>query len=320
MKIKITLTMLLAVIAVAMMAASAFSQTFTISRHMGTALNTAVNESNSTMAPNGLSLYFSSTRTDLGGLGGNDIYVSRRATLGSVWGAPQNLGATVNTSSTEHISSISRDGLTMFLFSNRPGGLGGNDIYFSTRTGAFNDFGWTAPINLGSPINTELDDGLAAYVEDEDFGNSLIFSSNRNNGGVDYDLFQSTRNANGTFNTPVAIDELNTPGAELRPAVRRDGLEIYFGAARFGGLGELGTFDIWISKRASTFLPWNPPVLVPNINTTEDENNPSLSPDGSILYFTAYRNGGVTGLDLYSATRCSLYSAAPSPSLRFTCF
>ncbi len=310
--------MLLTVIAVAMMAMSAFSQNFTTSRHMGAALNTAVNETNATLAPNGLSLYFSSNRTDLGGLGGNDIYVSRRATLGAVWGTPQNLGATINTSSTEHITSISLDGRTMFLFSNRPG-MGGNDIYLSTRTNPNDDFSWTTPVSLG--INTELDEGLAAYFEDPATGvNSLIFSTNRQNGGVDYDLFQSTRNANGTFNTPVAIDELNSVGAELRPAIRRDGLEIYFGASRPGSVGEMGTFDIWTSKRASVSAPWNPPVLLPNINTTEDENNPSLSPDGSILYFTAYRNAGVTGLDLYSATRCSLYSAASSPLLRFTCF
>ena len=70
-------------------------------------------------------------------------------------------------------------------------------------------------------------------------------------------------------------------------------------------------FDIWVSTRGSTSSPWETPTLVPGINTTFDEGAASLSPDGSILYFFSTRDDGLGGNDLLTATRCSLYSAAP---------
>ncbi|MCY7345141.1 MAG: hypothetical protein LH614_02890 [Pyrinomonadaceae bacterium] len=65
-------------------------------------------------------------------------------------------------------------------------------------------------------------------------------------------------------------------------------------------------FDIWVSTRASTTSPWNPPVLVSGINSLEDDRVPALSPDGSILYFDSTRAGGSGGFDLYSTTRVSV--------------
>lgn len=317
MKDKIRLTILLTVITVAMTAIGAFSQNFTVSRHMGATLNSTANDNDATLSPNGLSLYFSSLRTDLPGAeGGADIYVSHRATLASPWGTPINLGD-LNTSSNDRVLCLSLNARELFLASDRPGGQGGVDLYVSTPfPDGIDGFFWTPPLNLGQPINTELDELSAFYFEDQ-FVNTLIFSSNRQNGGVDYDLFQSIRNSIGTYDPPVAINELNSIGAELRPTIRRDGLEIFIGAFRPGGLG---AFDIWTSTRASVSSPWNPPVLVPNINTLENDNVPSLSPDGSILYFTSNRAGSLGGLDLYSTTRCSLYSAPASATSRFNCF
>ena len=316
MKIKITLTMLSAFLALAMLPIFAFSQndgstpnaatsfsTFSAPQNMGATLNSADNDVAPVAAPNGLSLYFTSNRS--GGQGGNDIYVSQRLTLSSAWGAPQNLGATVNTSSADATGSFSLDGRTMFLNSQRPGGMGGNDLYISTRTDPNNDFGWTAPVNLGAVINTTSSELGAVYFEDPTNGiNTLIFASDRN--GSDFYFYQSTRNANGTFNAPVPISELNgTTTSQTRSAIRRDGLEILFGSVRLGGLN-FPVFDIWVSTRASTTSPWNPPVLVSGINSLEDDRALGLSPDGSILYFDSTRAGGSGGFDLYSTTRVSV--------------
>ncbi len=314
MKIKTTITTLSTIVALAMMPIFAFSQnnlspnavtsfsTFSAPQNMGATINSADPEQNAVIAPNGLSFYFSSNR--LGGQGGNDIYVSQRPTLSSAWGAAQNL-AILNTSSGESAMSFSRDGREMFLQSARPGGLGGLDLYLSTRTDPNNDFGWTTPVNLGAVINTTSAESSAFYFEDPTNGiNTLIFASDRN--GADPHLFQSTRNANGTFNAPTPIIELNgATTAQLRPAIRRDGLEIFFGSVRLGGLN-FPVFDIWVSTRASTTSPWNPPVLVSGINSLEDDRVPALSPDGSILYFDSTRAGGSGGFDLYSTTRVSV--------------
>jgi hypothetical protein len=316
MKIKTTTIILTAVFAIAMNAASAYSQNhFSGPRNMGPVLNSPSNEQGGAIAPNGLSFYFTSNRP--GGLGGQDIYVSQRAALGAAWEAPQHLGATLNSSGDELLSSFSRDGRSVFFTSDRGTGTGLHNIYLSTRTDPNNDFGWTTPVNLGLPVNTEFSERGATYFEDPVTGAcSLIFSREFDPTMQPFhDLYQSTRNPDGTFNSPTVIAELNTIGSETRTAISRDGLEIFIQTARPGGLGSPppapATFDLFVSTRASTSSPWDTSVLVPSLNTISTEGGPGLSPDGSMLYFNSNRPGGFGGNDLYSATRCSLYSDSP---------
>jgi hypothetical protein len=311
MKNKISKIAFAAILAFLMMTASVFSQSnaFSAVQNMGAVLNSASNETGPMMSPNGLSLYFSSDRA--GGLGGIDIYVSQRATLGSAWGVPQNLGATVNSSSNDNITGFSLDGRSMLVNSARAGGMGGPDIWISMRTDANNDFGWTAPVNLGATVNCPTTDNSGNFFEDPSTGATiLLFSSDRiAMDGITLRFYQSTRNPDGTFNAPVLIDELNGEGSHFGSAIRRDGLEIFIASARPGGFNNGATFDIWTSTRASVSAPWNAPVLVPGTNTTAEERQPKLSPDGTILYFHSNRAGGFGGNDLYSAARCSLYAA-----------
>jgi hypothetical protein len=307
MKNKITLTMLSALLALATMAMSAYSQDINFSppQTMGATINSASNDANAVISPNGLSLYFTSNRT-----GDADIYVSQRSTLNSAWRAPQNLGATVNTAAEEAVGGFSLDGKTMFLSSDRAGdSLGLRDIYISTRTDPNNDFGWTTPDNLGATVNSPLEDFAAFYFEDPITGaGSIFFSSNRiGNPNIAYHIYQSTRNANGTFNAPTPVPELQV-GAEIKVAIRRDGLQMFMMAT----LPPPGTFDIYVSTRASTTALWNAPTLVPGISSNlVPDGSPSLSPDGMILYFHSGRSGGSGGNDLYSATLCSVYTTTP---------
>jgi len=304
MKQKLTLTILSASIALAMLATTTNSQNnFSSPRGMGTVLNSASNELNPVISPSGLSLYFASNRT-----GNNDIYVSQRPTLNSPWGPPNPVPA-LNSIASDTPGSFSLDGKTIFLQSTRKGGMGGRDNYISTRTDPNDDFGWNAPVNLGGPINTECSELAATYFEDPATGvNSLIFARECDpNNPPFHDLYQSTRNADGTFNAPTPIVELNVIGSEIRAAIRRDGLEIFICAT----LAPPGTFDIWTSTRSSTTSSWSSPVLVPGISSAGAEQFVSLSPDGSILYFNSNRDGGTGGFDLYSVTRCSMYLAAP---------
>ncbi len=313
MKNKTTLTTLSTIIALTIIAMSAYSQNnaFSAAQNMGATLNTASNETGPVSSPNGLSLYFTSDR--VGGQGGNDIYVSQRATLGSAWGAPQNLGATVNSSVNDNITGISLDGRSMLINSTRPGGIGGPDLWILTRTDSNNDFGWTAPVNLGATVNSTGADNSGNFFEDPVTGVvTLIFSSDRAGGlpGIKFDFFQSTRNPDGTFNTPTLIPELNGEGSHFGSAIRRDGLEIFIASSRPAGLNN-PKFDIFVSTRASVSATWSQPVVVSGINDfAEDDRLPKLSPDGSILYFSSNRAGGFGGFDLYSATRCSLYAAS----------
>ena len=279
-------------------------------RNMGLLVNSSGNDSNATISKSGLSLFFTSMR--LGGQGSADIWVSHRPTLDSPWDSPEDLGVTINTSNTESLGGLSLDEKTMFLQSNRPGGFGQRDNYISTRANSNDDFGWTTPVNLGPVVNSPGDDLAPTYFEDPSTGvASIFFASDRDgNPGTDYHIYQSTRNADGSFNAPVLVTELNGPVADIRVVIRRDGLECFLTSGRPGGVSPLG-FDIWVSTRASTSSPWGTPTLVPRINTAFDEGAASLSPDGSILYFYSTRSEGLGGNDLMTATRCSMYAAAP---------
>ena len=315
MESKTTTMILTAMFAITAISAPGYSQNhFSGARNMGAIINSTSDEQGGVIAPSGLSLYFTSNRP--GGLGGQDLYFSQRATLGSAWGAPQHLGA-LSSAENELAPSFSRDGRSMFFTSNRLSGLGNNDIFLSTRSDPNNDFGWTAPVNLGAPINTQFSERGATYFEDPTTGAaSLIFAREFDSTMPPFhDLYQSERNADGTFITPTLIDELNSIGSEIRATVRSDGLEVFIHTSRPGGLGPpppgTPTFDTFVSTRDSVSSPWGPPALLAGLNTPLTEGSPGLSPDGSILYFHSNRPGGFGGNDLYSATRCSLYSDAP---------
>jgi len=81
---------------------------------------------------NGLEIFFHSNRP--GGVGAQDLWGSVRKSVFDPWSPPENLGTTVNSQINDFGAAISSDGETLFFTSNRPDGLGLNDIYMTTRT------------------------------------------------------------------------------------------------------------------------------------------------------------------------------------------
>ena len=95
--------------------------------NLGPTVNSSYNDRSPCISPNGLLLIFRSNRP--GGFGDSDLYVTRRATTEDDWGAPVNLGSSVNSTSYDAYPSVSSDGLTLFFASTRPGGVGGHDLW-----------------------------------------------------------------------------------------------------------------------------------------------------------------------------------------------
>jgi OOP family OmpA-OmpF porin len=84
----------------------------------------------------------------------NDLYVSFVQADGR-WTEPKNLGKTINGKKTDEMTPyLAPDGVTLYFSSNRDGGFGDNDIWMAKR---LDDTWqkWSAPVNLGAPINTE---------------------------------------------------------------------------------------------------------------------------------------------------------------------
>jgi len=122
-----------------------------------------------------LELYFHSDRP--GGHGESDLYVTTRASVNDEWGAPVNLGPTVNSPAWDNSPSISPDGLLLSFGSTRPGGLGDFDVYVARRTTKTEP--WGPAINAGPIINS----ALYAWAPKISFDGSLLYFMSDRVGG-----------------------------------------------------------------------------------------------------------------------------------------
>jgi hypothetical protein len=231
----------------------------------------------------GRRLYIASTRP--GGFGGIDIWVAERPNESAPWGTPINLGPEINTEDNEFCPSPQRHGRFMFV-SNRPGGCGGGDIYL---TRSDHRQGWQTPTNLGCTINSAADEAGPVRAR-----HTLYFSSTRTGNS---DIYASP--AFGPWiGPPAPVAELNSPYDDARPFVRADGNEIVFDSNRPGGVG---LTDIWAAQRRHPWQPWSQPVnLGAAVNSPAAETRPSLSSDGTTLYFGSTRG---TSQDVFTSTR-----------------
>ena len=152
--------------------------------NLGAPVNTSVSEFFPCVSKDGLSLYFTSTGdVTRPSLGGFDIYVSRRPGLDAPWGPPENLGEPINSPYDDVSPMLTIDGHRMYFASNRPGGLGGNDIYVSRRHNKRDDFAWRVPLNVGEGVNTPANEAGPFVFEDETTGTIMLyFDSNRPDG------------------------------------------------------------------------------------------------------------------------------------------
>lgn len=127
------------------------------------------------VSKDGKKLYYISDMP--GGYGGTDIY---EVTINKGhYGAPKNLGPTVNSKYKEYTPFV--DGDILYFSSNRPGGKGGYDIYMTKLDGSLEE-----PINLGKPMNSKGDD--ICFIIDKETQTGY-FSSNRRGGKGDDDIY-----------------------------------------------------------------------------------------------------------------------------------
>jgi hypothetical protein len=247
------------------------------------------------ISKDGLSLYFSCDCP--GGFGGNDIWVSRRATVGAPWGIPENLGPNVNTQSGESGAALSPDGHWLYFNSGRPGGFGGNDLYVSRRRNKRDDLGWQPAVNLGSGVNTAANEQFPTLFEDDESEVIfLYFTSTRTSGLGDNDIYVSTlRPDEETFGPAELVVELSSAFNDQQPSIRRDGREMFFSSNRPGSFGTgANVLDLWVSTRQHTSEPWSPPVNLGSVvNSPFREGGPAVSFNGRTLYFHSTRAGGL---------------------------
>jgi WD40 repeat protein len=267
--------------------------------NLGPVVNSPANDGNPAVSADELTLYFQSDRP--GGLGDLDIWVTRRASASSAWESPINLGPPINTPFIDAAPALSPDGHLLFIHSNRPGALGGNDIWLAHRSGSKDDLEWETPVPLGPDVNTADDEQGPEYVA-SDGGGALYF--NRGSPALNRaDLYRAGVKRDGRTEGPAQpVAELNDPAfTDAGPTVRADAREILFQSTRPGGLGGA---DIWQSTRQSPNHPWSAPWNPgPPLNTSVADLHPELTQDARTLYFSSNRPGGFGVTDLWVSTR-----------------
>ena len=167
--------------------------------NLGSPVNSSGDEVGPSSLASGSTLFFSSNRS--GGYGGDDLYVATRPTLSDAWDTPVNLGPTVNTVSTDRAPSISADGRMLFFHSNRPGGQGSYDLYVTMRSNVTDP--WTPPKNLGSTVNSSVED-VGPSISDD--GQTLFFMSMRSDGFGSFDAWQVSINPVVDLNGDGIVD------------------------------------------------------------------------------------------------------------------
>ena len=272
--------------------------------NLGSVVNSPSADIEVSISTDGLSLYLASNRP--GGFGSSDIWVSQRASVDDPWGAPQNLGLTINTPAREQAPFLSLDGHRLYFFSDRPGGFGGTDLYVSRRRDKRDDFGWQSPENLGSNVNSAFNENLSVYFEHDATGAvTLYFNSNKPGGLGATDIYASTLQPDETFGPVVWVGELSSSAADAAVAIRRDGLELFLASGRTPKFG-VGAFDLLVATRANTSDPWSTPVNLGPLVNVADDARAALSFDATTLYIISDRPGGFGGLDVWVSTRSRL--------------
>ncbi|MDT7942616.1 MAG: OmpA family protein [Bacteroidota bacterium] len=198
---------------------------WTPARNVGAPLNTTTHDACIALSADGQTLFLFNSEN------GGDIFQSRLR--GTRWLPPKNMGSPINSKYWEPSVCLSADERTLFFVSDRPGGMGGRDIYMCRR---LPNGKWSAPINLGPPINTPYDEDGPFFHPD---GKTLFYSSNGPNSMGGFDIFRTELRPDSTWAPPVNLGyPINTPGDDIYFVLSASGLHGYYASERDDSYGE----------------------------------------------------------------------------------
>ncbi|MCO5231084.1 MAG: OmpA family protein [Chitinophagales bacterium] len=140
--------------------------------------------------------------------------------------------------------TIGNNGKDLFFVSDKPGGIGGTDIYYSR----FTNGKWTAPINLGTNINTTANE-LFPFIHED---GTLYFASEGHTGFGGLDIFYSTYE-NGVWNKPTNIGAtINSSYDDFGLILDKNKNNGYFSSNRPGGAGNDDIYRIVLNNNIVT--------------------------------------------------------------------
>ena len=206
-------------------------------------INTSYNEGSACLSLDGKHLFFSRCNAP-GTLGNCDIY-SAVLQSDSTWGDLKNLGLNINSSGWDSHPSLTHKGDTLFFASNRVGGFGLSDIYFSLKDTEGN---WQKALNAGPIINTRNSE-VSPFLHHK--FNVLYFSSNGHplNFG-EFDIYKSSR-LERSWSEPKNIGPLvNGAGSEYYFTIDSRSSELYYARSNEDDLKNLDLYSFPVPMEA----------------------------------------------------------------------
>jgi len=202
-----------------------------------------------------------------------------------VFGPPVNLGPQINSPYPESDPFLTADGKKLFFVTDRPGGYGQEDIWYSVWNGS----SWSAPIVLGPQINSSRREKSPSISPD---GQKLYYVDATRDGYY-WDIWVSTWDSSiNDWGTPQNLGwPVNTPGVEFSARISPDGQRLYFTSLSdsVDSLNPDGRCGIYMSEWEGT--NWSIPKFQWGCGTPE---YPSVSANGLWLYFEAYVVDGIS--------------------------
>jgi len=238
----------------------------------------ATDTSNARLSADELTAFF--MRTLAGTAGGNEIVVATRTERTLPFSGAA-VVAQLSSPQQEGSPTVTADGLTMYLHSNRSGTY---DVWRARRSKATDPWGEPLRVTEISSDKTEYD----PFVRPD--GRMIVFASNRVG---HHQIYRASVADDGTVGLPSPISEINTSADETNPVLAEDGLAIYFSRAT-------KTRDVFVARRASTSERFGPAERVAELATDQDEWPSWVSADECVLYLTIE---GPTKKAIYSAAR-----------------
>lgn len=184
------------------------------------------------------------------------------------------------------------DGSGVYFFSNRPGGEGGDDIYFVPFDATKGQYG--APRNLGANVNSKGDEWAPALSAD---GETLLFASDGRGGLGLHDFFVSRRERDGWSEARALPAPLNSEEDDFDATWLHDGRTLVF-SRKPKDKEEMHLYVARVTEGS-----WSAPVRLGGaVNVPGGWNlGPAINPsEAGVLYFTSHREGSSEGrLDVY---------------------
>jgi len=232
-----------------------------------------------TISADGNTLIFESNR---GGEGWR-LFISIREK--GVWTEPKPLDAINKSVKPDDFLGgpcLSYDGNTLFFTTNKEGGIGLMDIWYCKRN---SDNSFSAPKNMGRPLNTGGYEGFASVSPDNKY---LYFMKDANKsipeGQRCCKIYVAEKRGAFYVNPQPLPYPVNT-GCEGYPRIMADGKTLIFSSYRPGGKGG---YDLYESKLQKG--KWTTPEPLEFLNTDKDDQLIAVPASGDVIYFASTKS------------------------------